>query len=77
MDQISKMSEIDKFNKWFNVNKNALEHLYYKLINMAELYNIHINNTQNSKDDFITMMYKESSGELLDEILYSEFFIKN
>lgn len=70
------MSELENFNIWFSTNKNAIEHLYYKLINMSKLYGIKINNTQQAKDDFISMIYNESSGQLINKQLYPEFFKK-
>ena len=68
------MSEMEDFNLWYKTNKNALGHLYFKLINMANLYGIQLNNTQRAKDDFICMMYHESSKQLINKKLYSEFF---
>ena len=38
---------------------------------MSKLYGINICNTQNAKDDFICMMYHESSKQLIDKNLYT------
>jgi hypothetical protein len=64
------------FDVWYKINKNVLIHLYYKLIDISKCYNISIIDDDNSYDNFLEMMYNESSKTIIDKKLYSEFFYK-
>ena len=66
---------MDKFNIWYEINKNALAHLYFKLIKISKSHGIKIINNQESMDDFIYMMYNESSKKIINYELYPEYFL--
>jgi len=63
-----------EFTLWYEINKNALEHLYYKLIEISNEHGIQIIKRQSTVNDFIYMMYNESSKQIIDEELYPEYF---
>ena len=63
-----------EFTFWYEINKNALEHLYYKLIEISKSHGIQIIKRQITVNDFIYMMYNESSKQIIDEELYPEYF---
>ena len=64
------------FNLWYKINKNALNHLYYELINISKNYNIIIIDDNNSYNNYLEMMYNESSKRVINKTLYPEFFYK-
>ena len=64
------------FDSWYKTNKNALIHLYHILIDISKSYNIIIIDNNNSYNNFLEMMYNESSKMVIDKILYPEFFYK-
>lgn len=64
------------FDLWYKKNKNVLIHLYYILIDISKSYNIIIIDNNNSYNNFLYMMYNESSKKVIDKILYPEFFYK-
>jgi len=64
------------FDLWYKKNKNALIHLYYILIDISKSYNIILIDDNNSYNNFLEMMYNESSKMVIDKILYPEFFYK-
>jgi len=64
------------FDLWYKKNKNVLIHLYYILIDISKSYNIIIIDNNNSYNNFLEMMYNESSKMVIDKILYPEFFYK-
>jgi hypothetical protein len=64
-----------EFNIWYEINKNALAHLYFKLIKISKSHGIKIINKQESMNDFIYMMYNESSKQIINPELYPEYFM--
>lgn len=64
------------FNRWLKINRNALEHLYYHLIDLSLSYGIKIIDSEETVDNFIYMMYNESSKRVINKELYPEFFYK-
>lgn len=64
------------FNHWFKINKNALEHLYHHLIDISLSYGIKLIDNQDTINNFIYMMYNESSKRVINKELYPEFFYK-
>lgn len=62
------------FDEWFNYNKPVLDHLFIKLYLTCEEYGIHLTNDEESYKNFYLMMYNESTKEIVDRELYSEFF---
>ena len=67
---------MDNFDNWFKMNKNALEHLYNKLLIISERHGYKLYRDQNTMNDFIIMMYEESEKKVIDKDLYPEFFNK-
>jgi hypothetical protein len=65
---------MDKYDNWINININVLNHLYYKMIQISKIHGINIINTQESFDNFVYMMYNESSREVINRQLYPEYF---
>ena len=55
---------MDNFDNWFKMNKNALEHLYNKLLIISERHGYKLYRDQNTMNDFIIMMYEELFEEL-------------
>ena len=64
------------FNRWFKINKNVLEHLYNHLIDLSLSYGIKLIDNQHTINNFIYMMYNESSKKVINKELYPEFFYK-
>jgi len=64
------------FDVWYKMNENILTYLYYELINISKRYSIILIDDNNSYNNFLTMMYNESSKELIDKNMYPEFFYK-
>jgi hypothetical protein len=64
------------FNRWLKINRNALEHLYYHLIDLSLSYGIKIIDSEETVDNFIYMMYNESSKRVINKELYHEFFYR-
>ena len=62
------------FDEWYNHNKPVLDSLFIKLYLICKEYNIHLNNDKESYEKFYLMMYNESTKEIVDKELYSEFF---
>jgi hypothetical protein len=67
---------MSNFNLWYDINKNALNHLFSKLIEISKSYGIIIIENNVSYNNFIKMMYYESSKKVIDKNLYPEFFYK-
>ena len=65
------MHEIDY---WIQTNFNVLVHLFKKLIVISNSNGIQLIDNQSSFDNFLYMMYKESSHSYIDKNLYPEFF---
>ena len=64
-------------NLWYKLNKNILQYLYNLLINLSkDRYKIKIIDNKNTYNNFIIMMYNESSKTTVDRELYPEFFDK-
>jgi hypothetical protein len=64
------------FNRWLKINRNALEHLYYHLIDLSLSYGIKIIDSEETVNNFIYMMYNESSKRVINKELYPEFFYR-
>jgi hypothetical protein len=64
------------FDLWYKMNENILTYLYYELMNISKSYSIILIDDNNSYNNFLTMMYNESSKELIDKNMYPEFFYK-
>jgi hypothetical protein len=62
------------YNEWFNCNKNALEKLYYYLLNLSKSYGIILKDNDETINNFILMMYEESNKTLIDKNLFPEYF---
>ena len=65
------------FDEWMNHNKPVLDSLFMKLYLTCEEYGIHLTNDNESHKKFYLMMYNESTKEIVDRELYSEFFHQN
>ena len=63
------------FDLWYKMNENILTYLYYELMNISKSYSIILIDDNNSYNNFLTMMYNESSKELIDKNMYPEFFL--
>ena len=61
---------------WYNKNRNVIIHLYYELIDISKKNGIDIKDNKQTYNNFIKMMYNESSKEIIDKNLHSEFFYK-
>jgi hypothetical protein len=64
------------FDLWYKMNENILTYLYYELMNISKSYNIILIDDNNSYNNFLTMMYNESSKEIIDKNMYPDFFYK-
>lgn len=53
--------ETYSFDEWYELNKDVLKDLYFKLINISKSYNIIIKNDRESINNFLIMMYNESN----------------
>jgi hypothetical protein len=62
------------FDNWYNMNKGALKHLYFNLIETSNTYGIQIIENQKSINNFIVMMYNESNGETINKKVFPEYF---
>ena len=62
------------FDEWIKYNKPVLKHLFNKLFITCEEYGIHLINDKRAYQNFYLMMYNESTKEIVDRELYSEFF---
>jgi hypothetical protein len=67
------MSDLDR---WFKINRYALKHLYYHLLDLSTSYGIKIIHNQETINNFIYMMYYESSKRVINKELYPEFFYR-
>lgn len=67
---------LNSYKNWVKVNKNILEHLYYKLINLSKSYSISIMNNNESFNNFLKMMYYESNKKLINKNLFPEYHNK-
>lgn len=76
MDSSKNLLQTYSLEEWFEINRNALEYLYYQLANISSSHGIKIIIDEISKDNFINMMYNESNGDIIDEKLFPEFFQK-
>ena len=76
MDSLKNLPQTYSLEEWFEINRNALEYLYYQLLDISSSHGITIIVDEISKDNFIRMMYNESSGDIIDEKLFPEFFQK-
>jgi hypothetical protein len=74
MDSSKNLVETYSIQEWFEINKNALEYLYYQLLEISSYHGIKIIVDEISKNNFISMMYNESNGDVIDEKLFPEFF---
>ena len=57
---------MNSFEEWFHMNKVILKHLYYKLFDICETYGISMIDDNKSINNFLKMMYNESSGDIID-----------
>lgn len=62
-----------EFNEWKNKNKHVLIHLYNNLYIIAKKYNINIINNDITYNNFLKMMYNESSKEVISRELFPEY----
>jgi hypothetical protein len=62
------------FDEWIKYNKPVLKHLFNQLSITCEEYGIHLINDKGAYRNFYLMMYNESTKEIVDRELYSEFF---
>ena len=76
MDSTQNLVETYSMKEWFEINRNALEYLYYQLLNISSYHGIKLIVDEISKNNFINMMYNESNGDVIDEKLFPEFFQK-
>lgn len=53
------------FEDWFEYNQEELKKLYFELINISLKYNIKLINNQKSINEFIDLIYGESSKHLI------------
>jgi len=60
--------------KWLDHNRNALEKMYYSLINLSKSYGNILKDNNNTINNFILMMYNESNKTLIDKNLFSEYY---
>jgi len=67
---------MDNFDCWYSSNKSVLDVLYYKLIILSKSYGIIIKNNNNSYNNYLYMMYNESTKENIDRNLYTEYYYK-
>ena len=67
---------MSEFDFWYNTNKHALDELYYKLIYISNSYSIIIIDNNKSYNNFLKMIYNESSKKVIDKKLYPEYFYK-
>ena len=74
MDSTQNLVETYSMKEWFEINRNALEYLYYQLLNISSYHGIKLIVDEISKNNFINMMYNESNGNVIDEKLFPEFF---
>lgn len=65
---------MNSFEDWFEVNKYALKHIYYKLIDLCKGCNIIIINNQHTINNYLKMMYNESNKDIINYELYPEYF---
>ena len=65
------------YKLWLNHNKDVLEFLYNKFLDICEEKNFKIIEDDSTESDFYKMMYEESTGELMDKNYFSDFFKKN
>jgi len=65
---------MDKVDYWINININVLNHLYYKMIHVSKIHGINIIDTQQSFDNFVYMIYNESSREVINRESHPEYF---
>ena len=56
---------MSEFDFWYNTNKHALDELYYKLIFISKSYSIIIIDNDKSYNNFLIMMYNESSKKVI------------
>jgi len=63
-----------EFDFWYQKNKSALEHLYFKLIEISLNYSVYIFNDKKSFNHFLKMMYDQSSKNIIQENIHTEFF---
>lgn len=62
------------FEEWNYKNKNVLKVLYNELIYMSLKYKIEIIDNINTYNNFLKMMYNESSKTVLSEELFPEYY---
>jgi hypothetical protein len=65
---------MNDFNTWYKINKNVLKHLYYELINISKDNDIIIINNNKTYNNFLKMMYYESSKKVINKIEFPEYF---
>jgi hypothetical protein len=63
------------FENWYNSNMKVLKHLYETLVKICSLHDIQLIKNNESFNNFLYMMYNESTKEILDKNLYPEYFI--
>jgi hypothetical protein len=62
------------FNEWKLKNKYILIYLYNNLYEMAKQYDIKIINNDVTYNNFLKMMYNESSKEVISRELFPEYY---
>jgi len=61
-----------KFDLWYISFEDNLQFLYYKLINISKENGLFIIESENSYNDFVDMIYNESSGNIFDNIFNNQ-----
>jgi hypothetical protein len=64
------------YTEWYKKNKNVLNYLYNKLNDMSNSYGIILNDNNKTYNNFISMMYNESTKSIINKELYPEFYPK-
>ena len=65
---------MDNFDNWAYINIDVLNHLYYKMIQISNIHGIKIIDAQSSFDNFVYMVFNESSKKIINRELYPQFF---
>jgi hypothetical protein len=67
---------MNNFDCWYSSNKSVLDNLYHRLITLSKSYGIIIKDNNNSYDNYLYMMYNESTKKIINKNLYPEYYIK-
>jgi hypothetical protein len=74
-EQVRRKSNIKNINIWEKYNIIVLEHLYNKLIDIAQGCGITLFDDEYTYKNFIKMMYNESDKTVIDYDLFPEYDI--